>query len=68
MIRRVLSGVLGVALAFTGLGFFGYWFTAEPGFGPHSTDMAFAYVILGIALGASGIWLIRSSLKSEDPR
>ena len=68
MIRRVLSGVLGVAFAFAGLGFFGYWLTAEPGFGPQSTDMALAYVILGIALGASGIWLIRSSLRREDPR
>ena len=67
MTRRILSGVLGFAFAFAGLGFFGYWFTAEPGFGPQSTDIAFAYVIFGIALGGSGIWLIRISLRGEDP-
>lgn len=66
MIRRVFFFAVGILLAFSGLFFFGYWFYAEPGYGPQSTDMAIAYVVLGIVLGASGIWLIRLSVKSQD--
>jgi hypothetical protein len=67
VIRRLIAAVLGLALALSGLAFFGAWMTAEPGFGPQSSDMAVAYVVLGIVLGASGIWLIRFSLRREGP-
>jgi hypothetical protein len=66
VIRRVLFAVLGIVLAFAGLRFFARWFYAEPGFGPQSTDMAIAEVLLGIALGAAGIWLVRLSVRSKD--
>jgi len=68
VIRRLFFGTLGVALTLTGLANFGYCLSAEPGFGPKSTDMAMAYILAGIALGACGIWLVRLSVRREDPR
>jgi len=68
MIRRALLAILGLALSTAGLGCFSYIFTAEPSFwGPPSTDKTVAYVVLGIALGAAGMWLVRLSLKRGDP-
>lgn len=66
MIRRVLSGVVGIILALAGLFLFSFVFNAEPSYGLQSTDMAIAYVLLGIAIGASGIWLIRFSVRSKN--
>ncbi len=68
MIRRALLAILGIALSIAGSGCFSYPFTAEPSFwGPPSTDKAVAYIVLGIALGAVGMWLIRLSLKRGEP-
>ena len=69
MIRRALLAILGIALFIAGSGCFSYPFTAEePSFlGPPSTDKAMAYIVLGIALGAMGMWLIRLSLKRGEP-
>ena len=66
VIRRILSGAFGIVLAWAGLVCFAYWLSAEPGFGPQSTDMAIAYVAVGTVLGGFGIWLIRFSVKRQD--
>ncbi len=71
MIRRALLAILGLALSIVGLGFFWYVFTTEPSFGPPSSiekALTVASPVLGIALGAAGIWLVRRSLSRGEPR
>ena len=66
VLRRVLFGLLGVGLALVGLGLtVDTMFPDEPSFGPPSqAEKAFGVgmIVLGIALGAVGIWLVRYSL------
>jgi Na+/melibiose symporter-like transporter len=66
VIRRTIFAFFGIVLTSAGFGCFAYWLSAEPGFGPQSTDMAFAYVVAGMALGAFGIWLLLFSVRHQD--
>ena len=66
VIRRILSGVLGLILTVGGFGCVGYWFAAEPDFdgGPKS-DVFMATIVFGLVVGGAGIWLIRRSFTSS---
>jgi hypothetical protein len=67
LIRRVLVGTLGAGLTLVGFALFLSVYAPDEYAEPLPLWRKAGVVILGVAVGATGIWLARYSLRRRDP-
>ena len=68
LIHRVLIGTVGAGLTLLGFALFLAIYAPDLYAEPLSPGKQALVLILGVGLGAMGIWLLRRSLSRQDPR
>jgi hypothetical protein len=67
LIQRVLIGMLGAGLTLVGFALFLAIYAPDEYAEPLSLWKKAVVLILGVAVGAVGIWLVRYSLRRSNP-